>query len=83
MELVIPFYCGRKNKVTVVYVRFFFFVGCGEKKRNGKKKEKEKERRKKTSVKVLDWPQTTQLHHTLRRLLKKNKKLIKRSHTSC
>lgn len=71
MELVIPFYCGRKNKVTVVYVRFFFFVGCGEKKRNGKKKEKEKERRKKTSVKVLDWPQTNTITPHSSQIIKK------------
>lgn len=42
LELVIPFYCGRKNKVTVVYVRFFFCRVWREKKRNGKKVEKEK-----------------------------------------
>lgn len=43
MELVIPFYCGRKNKVTVVYVRFFF-VGCGEKKKEWKKRKKKKKK---------------------------------------
>lgn len=38
MELVIPLYCGRKNKVTVVFVSFL----SGVEKRNGKNRKKKK-----------------------------------------
>lgn len=64
LKLVIPLYCGRKNKVTVVFVSFL--LGMDKKEWKEKKK---KERCKKTRVKVLEWPQTIQPHTYIKKII--------------
>lgn len=58
LKLVIPLYCGRKNKVTVVFVSFLLGVD----KKEWKEKKKKKDARRHVSR---CWNGPRQQHHTL------------------